>query len=193
MYVVFPVSVRAVLDLRKRYADKGGNDAVIVKLRLSDGSMYGKSGRLDYIDPSVATSTDTLTLRARIPNPLLPGSKIGDPGNRDLVDGEFVTVSLEGVEPVQALGIPRTAVLSDQQGNFVYVVGPDNKAEQRRIVLGQSTPDTAVILSGLKEGETVIADGLQRVRPGVAVNPAPLGQKPPGPGGPVAGAAPAKG
>ena len=193
MYVVFPVSVRAVLDLRKRYADKGGYNAVTVKLRLADGSAYGPSGKLDYIDPSVAISTDTLTLRARIPNPLRAGTKAGDAGNRELVDGEFVTVMLEGVEPVQMLGIPRTAVLSDQQGNYVYVIGAENKAEQRRIVLGQSTPDTAIILSGLKEGETIIADGLQRVRPGVAVNPAPVGQKPPAPGGPAAGAAPTKG
>ena len=193
MYVVFPVSVRAVLDLRKRYSDKGGYNAVAVKLRLSDGSAYGQVGKLDYIDPSVSSSTDTLTLRAKIPNPLRPGSKPGDIGNRDLVDGEFVTVSLEGVEPVQLLGIPRSAVLSDQQGSYVYVVGADNKAEQRRIVLGQSTQDTAVILSGLKEGETVIADGLQRVRPGVPVNPAPVGQKPPAAPAPAAGAAPAKG
>lgn len=186
MYVVFPVSVRAVLDLRKRYADKGGMNAVNVKLKLPDGTLYGQTGKLDYVDPSVAASTDTLTVRARIPNPLLPGAKPGDVGNRELVDSEFVTVTLEGVEPVQLLGIPRTAVLSDQQGNYVYVVGAENKAEQRRIVLGQSTPDTAIILSGLKEGDVVIAEGLQKVRPGAPVNPAPVGQKPPAPAAPPA-------
>ncbi len=190
MYVLFPVSVRDVLDLRKRYAGKGGFSAVAVKLRLADGSAYGQSGTLEYIDPSVAASTDTLTLRARIPNPLLPGAKPGDVGNRALVDGEFVTVTLEGVEPVQMLAIPRTAVMSDQQGTYVYVIGAENKAEQRRIVLGQSTPDTAIILSGVKEGETVIAEGLQKVRPGTPVNPAPVGAKPPAP--PAAAAAPAK-
>jgi membrane fusion protein (multidrug efflux system) len=183
MYVVFPVSLRAVLDLRKRYADKGGFSAVAVKLRLADGSFYGQPGTLDYVDPSVATNTDTLTLRARIPNPVQPNTKADDPGKRDLVDGEFVTVSLEGVQTVEALGIPRTSVLSDQQGSYVYVVGPDNKAEQRRVVLGQSTPETAIILTGLKEGETIISDGLQRVRAGAPVNPTPAGAKPPGPGG----------
>ena len=193
MYVVFPVSVRAVLDLRKRYGDKGGYDAVAIKLRLSDGLMYRQTGKLEFLDPSVSSSTDTLTLRATIPNPLVPGAKLGELGNRELVDGEFVTVTLEGVEPVQLLGIPRTAVLSDQQGSYVYVVGADSKAEQRRVVLGQSTPDTAVILSGLQEGETVIAEGLQKVRPGAPVNAAPVGQKPAGAAGPAAGAAPAKG
>ena len=173
MYVLFPISVRAAVDLRDRYADKGGYAAVVVKLRLPNGRDYGVEGLLDYIDPTVATNTDTLTLRARIPNPLREGSKAGDPGDRELSDGQFVTVTVQGVQPVQQLAIPRTGVLSDQQGSYVWVVGEGNKAEQRRIQLGQSTPVTAVISGGLKEGETVVVDGVQRVRPGVVVNPAP--------------------
>ncbi len=178
MYVLFPISVRAAVDLRDRYADKGGFNAVTVKLKLSNGKMYDRAGKLDYVDPTVATNTDTLTLRARIPNPVRAGSKAGDPGDRELSDGQFVTVTLEGVEPVTQLAIPRTAVLSDQQGNYVWVVGDGNKIEQRRVQLGQSTPDTAVISAGLKEGETVVVDGVQRVRPGVVVNPAPVGPGP---------------
>jgi membrane fusion protein (multidrug efflux system) len=81
---------------------------------------------------------------------------------------------LEGVEPVLALGIPRAAVLSDQQGSFVYVVDASKHAQIRRVQLGQSTAVTAVVLAGLNEGETVIADGIQRVRPGIEVNPAPI-------------------
>ena len=173
MYVLFPISVRAAVDLRDRYADKGGYAAVVVKLRLPNGRDYGLEGLLDYIDPTVASNTDTLTVRARIPNPLREGSKAGDPGDRELSDGQFVTVTVQGVQPVQQLAIPRTGVLSDQQGSYVWVVGEGNKAEQRRIQLGQSTPVTAVISGGLKEGETVVVDGVQRVRPGVVVNPAP--------------------
>jgi membrane fusion protein (multidrug efflux system) len=184
MYVLFPVSVRAELDLRNR---KGGLAGLVVKLKLADGSIYGQPGTLDYVDPTVAANTDTVTFRARVPNPLHPGTKPGDPANRDLVDGEFVTVLLEGVEPVLALGIPRAAVLTDQQGNYVYVVGPGNHAEQRRIQLGQSTPGMAIVLSGLAEGESVIVDGLQRVRPGAPVNPAPAA---PGPAGTPTGTAP---
>src|SRR5438270_12901280 len=112
-------------------------------------------------------------LRVFISNPIRHGMPAGDPGARELDDGEFVTVLLEGVEPVQALAIPRTAILSDQQGNYVWVVGSDNKAEQRRVQLGQSTPDTAVVASGLKEGELVVVDGVQRVRPGIVVSPGP--------------------
>jgi membrane fusion protein (multidrug efflux system) len=173
MYVLFPISVRAALDLRNRYADKGGLAAVNIRVRLPDGSLYKQIGKLDYIDPSVAANTDTLTLRGRMPNPLRPGAKQADPGSRELTDGEFVTVSVEGIEPIQALAIPRAAVLSDQQGNYVYVLDDKNIASQRRIQLGQSTPDTAVVMTGLKEGERVVSDGIQRVRPGAPVNPGP--------------------
>jgi membrane fusion protein (multidrug efflux system) len=189
MYVTFPIAVRAALDLRNRYADKGGFAAVVVRLTLPDGEKYGPVGRLDYVDPSVAANTDTVNLRARIPNPLRAGARIGDAGNRDLIDGSFVTVSLEGVQPIQALTVPRAAVLSDQGGNYVYIVDGEKKAQIRRIQLGQSTPDTAVILSGVAEGDTVVAEGLQRVRPGAVVNPTPLS---PGPA-PAPAPAPAKG
>ena len=88
---------------------------------------------------------------------------------------------LQGVEPVQALAVPRAAILSDQQGNYVWVVGAENKAEQRRVQLGQSTPGTAVVVAGLREGETVVADGVQRVRANQPLNPAPVGPAPPAP------------
>ena len=181
MYVIFPVSVRTALDLRRRYADKGGFAAVRIRLRLPDGRMYSQAGTLDYADPSVTANTDSLTLRATIANPLRAGAKPDEPGNRDLLDGAFVTVFLEGIEPVQALAIPRVAVLSDQQGNFVYVLDGEKRAVQRRVTLGQSTAEFAVIVAGLQEGESVVADGLQRVRPGVLVTPSPLGAPAGGP------------
>jgi membrane fusion protein (multidrug efflux system) len=80
---------------------------------------------------------------------------------------------LEGVQPVEVLAIPRSAVLSDQQGDYVFTVGADNKAEQRRIQLGQSTPTIAAVISGLSPGDKVIVEGLQRVRPGQPVAPGP--------------------
>ena len=191
MYVTFPISVRAALDLRNRYADRGGFAAVQVRLRLPDGRMYGPPGKLDYVDPSVTANTDTLTLRATIPNNLRPGARPGEPGNRELVDGAFVTVFVEGVEPVQTLAVPRAAVLADQQGNYVYVVDAEKKVQPRRITLGQSTPALAAIASGLQEGDSVVVDGIQRIRPGAAVNPVPANAPPPGASPPGAPAAPA--
>lgn len=178
MYVVFPVSLRAALDLRDKYASNGGFGAVTIKLRLPTGKMYGTSGTLNYVDNTVATTTDTVVLRGTIPNPVRAGAKAGEVASRDLTDGEFVTVLLQGVAPVEAIGIPRAAILSDQGGNYVWVIGEGNKAEARRVQLGQSSPETAIVSSGLKEGETVVVDGVQRVRPGAVVNPGPAATAP---------------
>ena len=175
MYVLFPVASRTLTELQKRYADKGGTAAVVVKLRLPDGSIYDREGKIDYIDPSVSASTDTILLRARIANPPRAKAEAGQAVERRLLDGAFVNVLVEGVQPILVLGIPRKAVLSDQQGEYVYVVGADNKVEQRRIKLGQSTAGTAVVSSGLKDGEMVISEGVQRVRPGIEVSPGPAG------------------
>ena len=178
MYVLFPVASRTLTELQKRYADKGGTNAVVVKLRLPDGSLYDHDGKIDYVEPTVSATTDTILLRAEIANPPRGPTNAGQPVERSLVDGAFVTVLVEGVQPVMALGIPRKAVLSDQQGDYVYVVGTGSKVEQRRIQLGQSTPTTAVIAGGLKDGEMVVTDGIQRVRPGIEVSPGPASPPP---------------
>jgi membrane fusion protein, multidrug efflux system len=172
MYVTFPVSVREGLQLRDRYATRGGFRAVVIRLRLTDGRIYDQVGELNFVNNTIAQNTDTITLRGTIPNPIL--QHLSANGTvRELTDNEFVTVLLEGVEPVEVLAIPRSAVLSDQQGEYVYVLGADNKAEQRRIQLGQSTSTIASVTSGLSDGEKVIVEGLQKVRPGQAVAPGP--------------------
>jgi membrane fusion protein (multidrug efflux system) len=192
MYVLFPIAVRAQLELAKRYEGRGGMNAVVVKLRLPDGTMYGQDGKIDFVDPSVSANTDTIAVRAKIPNPPRGQPQPGQPVDRQLTDGEFVTVNVEGIEPVQAPAIPRAAVLSDQQGSYVFVVDSQNRAQQRRIQLGQSTPTVAVVTAGLKDGETVVVDGLQRVRPNQPVTPGPASPgptAPPGTGPAGAGAA----
>ena len=186
MYVTFPVSVRALSALRTRYAGQGGLSAVQVKLKLPDGSAYDQTGQIDYVDPSVAAGTDTILVRASIPNPVRGTAAAGQRVERTLIDGAFVTVLVEGIQPVTALSVPRAAVMSDQSGSYVFVVGADNKVERRPVRLGQSTPTLAVIAEGLKEGEQVILEGLQRARPGVQVTPGPVG---PNPAPPAAGQA----
>src|SRR6266850_937907 len=173
MYVLFPISVRTGLEMRERYATRGGFSAVVIKIRLPDGRLFDQTGQLNFVDNTVAQSTDTFLVRGAIPNPPLHDPSTTGGPVRELTDGEFVTVMLEGVQPVEVLAIPRAAVLSDQQGDYVFTVGADNKAEQRRIQLGQSTSTMAAVINGLKLGDKVIAEGLQRVRPGQPVAPGP--------------------
>lgn len=172
MYVLFPVSVRRALELRDRYAAHGGFEAVRIRLRLPDGKMYDQTGKLDFVDIRVETETDSITFRGTIPNPAQQH------GLRELAHDMFVRVSLEAVEPTKVLAIPRAAVLSDQQGSYVYVVNDQDVAEQRRVTLGQSTPATAAIAAGLKEGDRVIVEGIQRARPNLRVAPAPASPQP---------------
>jgi membrane fusion protein (multidrug efflux system) len=175
MYVLFPVAVRTLLDLRARYADKGGYNAVVIRVRLPDGRIYDQPGKLEFADNTVQTATDTVLLRGTLPNP--ETRRRPAPGAaplRELQDNQFVSVLLEGVQPVEVLAIPRAAVLTDQQSDFVYVVNTENNAQRQNIKLGQSTPAVASVISGLKEDELVIVEGLQRVRPGAAVSPRPM-------------------
>jgi membrane fusion protein, multidrug efflux system len=175
MYVVFGVPVRSVLELRKAASGEGGaEDAFRIRLRLPDGRDYAKFGRLGFIDNTVGQGTDTIILRGRIANPLV-ASPEGQP-IRELVDGEFVTVLLEGARPTEVLAIPRAAVMTDQQGDYVYALDKGNHVQQTRVTLGQATPLLASVLGGLASGQTVIVDGLQKVRPGQVVAPAPAGQ-----------------
>jgi membrane fusion protein, multidrug efflux system len=171
MYVTFPVSVRRVLELRERYADKGGFDAVKIRVRLPNGELYGQTGKLGFVDIGVAKDTDTITLRGTISNPVI--QTVGESKLYELTDDEFVTVSLEAVEPLKVLAVPRAAILSDQQGDYVFVINDKNVAEQRRVKLGQSTPDVAAVIDGLKPGEQVVVEGIQRVRPNLVVAPSP--------------------
>jgi membrane fusion protein (multidrug efflux system) len=171
MYVLFPISTRTALELRQKYVSGGGFNAVVIRLQLPDGRMYGETGRLDFVDNTIAANTDTITLRGKIGNPVI--DSVNGNAVRELTDGEFVTVLLEGVAPVQLLAIPRAAVMSDQQGDFVYTLDADNKAVVSRVKLGQTSGALVTILSGLKQGDSVISEGIQRVRPGQPVNPAP--------------------
>ncbi|WP_240791240.1 efflux RND transporter periplasmic adaptor subunit [Roseomonas sp. AR75] len=173
MRVAFPVSLRAGLELRDRYESRGGVEAVQVRIRLANNQIFSETGRIEFIDTQVNRDTDTLLIRARIANP--PRSQPGGTGDpeRQLIDGMFVTVFVEGVEPVQAVVIPRAAVLQDQGGNYVFTVGAENRAQRTSVTLGRSLADQVVIEGGLQGGETVITQGVQRVRAGQPVQPNP--------------------
>jgi membrane fusion protein (multidrug efflux system) len=174
MYVLFPVPTRRAIELRQEYAENGGFDAVKVRLRLPDGRLYEQIGKLDFINNAIAQDTDTVTVRGVIPNPVLASQTAGGVNLRELIADEFVTVLLESVKPKEVIAVPRAAILSDQEGSYVYVVDDQNIARQRRVRLGELTPEKAGIVDGLTEGEQVIVDGVQRARPNAPVTPAPV-------------------
>jgi membrane fusion protein (multidrug efflux system) len=131
------------------------------RIELVNGRIYENAGDIDFIDNAVNQGTDSITLRARFDNP-----------QGRLLDGELVRVllSTSSVEPV--LAIPQQAIQRDIQGPFVLVVGDDSIVVQRRIEIGGSADGMAAIAAGLTEGERVIVEGLNKVRPGIPVDAA---------------------
>ncbi len=163
IYVQFPVTQRDLLGARKTIEDKGGNARdVKVRVRLPDGSLYEHAGRLDFVDVTTDPGTDSVTLRAELPNP-----------DGILVDRQYVGILLEAGAPESAILIPQSALQVDQQGVYVMILDADGKAQTRRIETGQNKGADAVVTKGLAEGELVITQGIQQVRPGQAVSAAP--------------------
>lgn len=168
MYVTFPVSQREVLEFQRRVAEREADPAhVVVRLRLSDGSLYPQPGRINFLDVQVSPGTDTVTVRAEVPNP-----------KRTLVEGQFASVTVESETPEPALVVPQAAVQTDQAGSFVLVVDSEKKVEVRRVTLGASQEGDVVVAKGLKEGEQIVLEGIQKVRPGQVVSPAPASAAP---------------
>jgi len=174
MRIAFTIPQRTALELRARYEGRGGADAVVVRFRQSDGTLYPLPGRVDFIDVQVGRDTDSLLVRASVANPIREGMRQNEPGARQLVDGQFVTILLEGATPVQAITIPRSAIAQDQAGFFVFIVDAESRAQRRNVRMGRSTAETAVIEAGIEAGDRVITEGIQRVRPGQPVNAAPV-------------------
>jgi membrane fusion protein (multidrug efflux system) len=175
MYITFPVPVRTALDIQEKLTKAGNFDALRVRIRLPNGNIYGRAGKLDFLNNSVSGNTDTLTLRATIANPVNGEGSADKNAARGLLDSELVTVILEGAEPVSMLTVPRTALLTDQGGDYVFVVDAEKKAQRRGVKLDTAaTPTLAVVTEGLKASDLVIAEGVQRVRAGQPVAPGPM-------------------
>src|SRR5437870_7085643 len=159
IYVTFQVSQRNLLDyFRRRTEDPGKNTHVNIRIKLPNGTIYPHAGMSDFLDVQVDPTTDTVTVRATVPNPehvLIPGGVVG--------------VTVERGAPKSALAIPQAAILLDQAGRYVLVVDLDKKVEQRRVTTGVEQGRNIVVTDGLKEGEQVIVEGIQKVRPGQVV------------------------
>jgi membrane fusion protein (multidrug efflux system) len=152
IYVTFPVSQRQLL------AHRGERGDPVVRVTLPDGTLYDHPGKLNFLDVQVDPGTDTVTVRAELPNP-----------ERVLVDGQFVGVRVERGEPERVVAVPQASLQLDQAGPYVLVVGGDNKVEARRITLGAVDGTQVVVQKGLQTGDKVIVEGIQKVRPGMAV------------------------
>ncbi len=162
MYVTFPVSQREFLGIERNEERKAAGDQLTVRVRFSDGSVYPETGKINFVDVSVNRATDTVTVRATLPNP-----------KGALIDGQLVRVAVESAKPEEKIVIPQSALILDQQGVYVFAVD-NGKAVIRRLTLGAEAGPNIVVESGLKPGEMVVVQGMEALRPGTAVIASPV-------------------
>lgn len=164
VYVYVDADERAVLKYRRLRQQQGRPDAGVegtpVELALADENNFPHRGVLDYIAPREDTSTGTVTLRGVFPN-----------DNELLSPGFFARLRVRSGAPYPALLLPDRAIGTDQAQRFIWVMNRNNQVEYRKIELGAHIGRTRVIRKGLTAGEWVVVEGLQKLRPGIQVNP----------------------
>jgi membrane fusion protein (multidrug efflux system) len=167
VYADFTQSAQDLLALKRAVSEgklqSPAPGQASVELVFDGGKSYSKPGKLLFSNANVDPNTGQVTLRAEFPNP-----------QGDLLPGMYVRVRIEQAIQKSGITIPQRAVIRDAEGNpQILVLAPDQTAQVRNIALGASLGAEWIVLSGLKDGETIIADGVQKVTPGgkVAAEP----------------------
>ncbi|MCE9551182.1 MAG: efflux RND transporter periplasmic adaptor subunit [Betaproteobacteria bacterium] len=167
LYANFTQSGADTLRLQKaiKTGELTRNEQAKVELVLEDGSIYPQSGKFLFSDLAVDPSTNSVSLRAEFPNP-----------KQELLPGMFVRIRFPEANVDNVVRIPQRALLADAQGQFVMIVDPQNKVTVQRVKTGSMASGDFIITEGLKGGEQLIVNGLQKARPGSVVKPIPLNQ-----------------
>lgn len=164
IYVNFTVNEQDVLRIRAEAARRGLTAADLkqfpIEIGLQTETGYPHEGHLDYVAPTLNSSTGTLAVRGLVPN-----------DKRVLLPGYFVRVRVPFTQEKDALLVPDTALGSDQGGRYLLVVGADNIVEQRKVQIGPVDNGLRVIEGGLKPDDRVVIAGLLRVIPGQKIDP----------------------
>ena len=159
IYVIFQVSEADIIEYKQRIAASADkNPHVTIHIKLPDGTIYPHPGVTDFLDVQVEADTDTVVVRAQLPNP-----------EGALTPGGIVGVIVQTGAPQSSLVVPQSAVQLDQAGHYVLVVDDAKKVELRRVTTGVDQGRDVVVADGLKEGELVIVEGIQKVRAGQVV------------------------
>ena len=152
-----------------------------VELIMADGTVYPKTGKLNFLAGNIDTTLGTQALRAEFDN-----------SDNQLLPGQFVRIRLLTGERDGLFLVPQSAVVQTEQGTIVMLAGEGDKVAPRPVQAGEWRGKDWVILGGLKAGDKVIVDNLMKLRPGAPVAPHGPGEKPGAPAPAKEGAAPAK-
>ncbi|MGI9363927.1 MAG: efflux RND transporter periplasmic adaptor subunit [Rhizobiaceae bacterium] len=160
MRVVFSVSEKTFLTVQAAQSEKSDSAGIVPTIRFANGVVYPHQGEVLFVDNQVDRTTGTIRIYMKFPNP-----------ERTLLPGLFVSVIISGEVPEDRILVPLSAVQLNQSGSFVLVVDGESKVVTRAIQTGDRTGAELVVESGLEPGETIIVEGIQKVRPGMVVTP----------------------
>ncbi|AUI88351.1 efflux transporter periplasmic adaptor subunit [Vibrio azureus] len=161
VHTTFNVSERERLSLEiDRIKGDGSTDSnrVEVQLELENGQSFAHLGQIDFLGNRINVQTGTIAMRAIVPNP-----------EHQLLPGQHITIQLRDKQSKQVIVVPRKAVQTDLEGNFVMVLTKGDIAERRNVELGPQLKQGIIIHEGLNKDDVIITQGLQRIRNGIEV------------------------
>ncbi|MEM1005802.1 MAG: efflux RND transporter periplasmic adaptor subunit [Pseudomonadota bacterium] len=172
IYVNFSLNEKQFTSVLQQFGETASSLAESTKspnvhVTLPNGTDLDETGEIVFVDNRIDPLTGAITVRAEFDN-----------ANRLIIDGAFLNVYIEALEPTLQILIPQAALQRDQRGEFVLVVNDKQMVEQRYITTGDTVETAIIVTDGLREGESVIVEGLQRVRPGVAVDAVVASEQP---------------
>ena len=163
IYIYFNPSDQEILQWRRDIASKRlvlPAGVLDVQATLADGSVFNQTGKLDFISLSLQPTTSALQLRAEFPNP-----------HHTVLPGQFLRVRLLGLKRNDAILVPQRAVLQGLNGSFVYILGDSNRVSARTVSAAAWQGTQWIIDDGLKPGDKIIVDGVQKIAPDRPVRP----------------------
>jgi membrane fusion protein (multidrug efflux system) len=159
LYVEFSVPESEAAMIRASLAPANKTNAPTVRLILENGQEYPETAKVTFVDNAVDVNSGTVRVRAVLKNP-----------EAQLIPGQFIRARVDGVMLSNVVAVPRKAVMSSAQGQFIWIVNGEQKVEFRPVQLGRSMGNNIIITEGLAPGDRYIVEGVLKVQPGIQVS-----------------------
>jgi membrane fusion protein, multidrug efflux system len=162
IWIYFTISDSDILSAKRHSADHSiifpSENGYQVEATMSDGSLFPHKGSVNFSSPTYDQSSGTILARASFPNP-----------NGDIRPGQFIRVKVYGAERPHAITVPQRALMQKSNGMFVYLIDPNGSVVVQNVSTGQWEGDYQVITNGLKAGDRLVVDGINKINPGTSV------------------------
>jgi membrane fusion protein, multidrug efflux system len=159
LYIEFSVPEAEAAMIRASLAPANKASAPTAKLLLESGQEYPVTAKVTFVDNAVDINSGTVRVRAVLDNP-----------EAQLIPGQFIRARVEGVQLSNVVSVPRKAVMSSAQGQFIWLVNGEEKVEFRPVRLGRSMGNNIIVTEGLAPGDRYIVEGVLKVQPGIQVS-----------------------